>query len=380
MLRSYHLLQSLATSHSLTVLAFTTGTQLESPPFPVCVIEVPWESPVLYQEMKCADTVISSSAYAKLMDASGEPWIASCYDSPAMETVLRRLSSQSFDVILIQQSPMGRFLDALPARVPKVLDLPDIHTIVASRVAESARGEREEAERTRRFERRVASQCSACITVSDEDASSAQYLLEAGRVEVIPNGVDTTFFTPSESATIQSQLLFTGLMSYEPNVGAVRYFVAEILPLIRQEVPEATFRIVGARPTEAVQALASDSVIVHGAVPDVRPYFESAMVVVVPVLQGGGTRLKIFEAAACGKAIVSSSLGAEGLKLRDSSELLLADTASQFASAVVRLCKDEPLRRQLGRAARNASLQYDWELIGVKFRHVVESVLLDGNS
>jgi glycosyltransferase involved in cell wall biosynthesis len=197
--------------------------------------------------------------------------------------------------------------------------------------------------------------------------------LGAKNVEVVPNGVDTSFFTPGDYAATQPYLLYTGLMSYEPNVGAVRHFVAEVLPLIRQEIPNAAFHIVGARPTEEVQALASESVIVHGSVPDMRPYFDAAMAVVVPLLEGGGTRLKILEAAASGKAIVSTSLGAEGLSLRHDEDLLIADSALEFAAAVIRLCKDAGLRWRLGQQARSASLEYDWKRIGARFRRVVES-------
>jgi glycosyltransferase involved in cell wall biosynthesis len=114
-------------------------------------------------------------------------------------------------------------------------------------------------------------------------------------------------------------------------------------------------------------------VTIHGSVPDVRPYFDAAMAVVVPLLEGGGTRLKILEAAASGKAIVSTSLGAEGLKLRHDDELLIADTSSELAAALIQLCRDAGLRRRLGQQARSASLQYDWKRIGAHFRRIVES-------
>jgi len=176
---------------------------------------------------------------------------------------------------------------------------------------------------------------------------------QAANRNAMANPSSLYFF--ADYAATQPYLLYTGLMSYDPNVGAVRHFVAEVLPLIRQEI-NAAFHIVGAGPTEEVQALASESVIVHGSVPDMRPYFDAAMAVVVPLLEGGGTRLKILEAAASGKAIVSTSLGAEGLNLRHDEDLLIADSAPEFAAAVIRLCKDAGLRWRLGQQARSASL------------------------
>jgi len=363
--------------HVLTVVAFATGAQAEPPPFPVRMVEVPWDWPPLYRDMRYGNSAAALSAYEKLVDEAAEPWIASCYESPAMEVALRQVTRDQFDLILIEQSFMGRFLPTLPHEIPKLLDLQNIHTAMARRMVDKANvdradDERREADRTHRFERMVASQCATCIAVSDEDAKLARALLGAKNVEVVPNGVDTSFFTPADYAATQPYLLYTGLMSYDPNVGAVRHFVAEVLPLIRQEI-NAAFHIVGAGPTEEVQALASESVIVHGSVPDMRPYFDAAMAVVVPLLEGGGTRLKILEAAASGKAIVSTSLGAEGLNLRHDEDLLIADSAPEFAAAVIRLCKDAGLRWRLGQQARSASLEYDWKRIGARFRRVVES-------
>jgi glycosyltransferase involved in cell wall biosynthesis len=163
-------------------------------------------------------------------------------------------------------------------------------------------------------------------------------------------------------------LLFTGVMNYAPNVEAVRYFAAEILPLIQAEVPGVTFHIAGSRPAPEVRALASGSVFIHGSVPDMRAYFQQACVVVVPLLQGGGTRLKILDAAACGKPIVSTSLGAEGLDFVNGRDLILADSPPGFAQAVGALLADAKRRSELSQGARRAAEQYEWLKIGSQFR------------
>jgi glycosyltransferase involved in cell wall biosynthesis len=189
---------------------------------------------------------------------------------------------------------------------------------------------------------------------------------------VVPNGIDTTMFAPSHASTRKGAVLFTGMMSYEPNVDAVYYFVTEVLPLIRGAVPHAQLDVVGMNPPPRIAALSSPSVIVHGQVPDVRPFQEEAEVVVVPVRRGGGTRLKVLEAAACGKAIVSTTLGIEGLEFQAGRDLMVADSPAAFADAVVTLLRDTTLRAQLGIRARDVACRYDWTAIGERFRSLVE--------
>ncbi len=161
------------------------------------------------------------------------------------------------------------------------------------------------------------------------------------------------------------------MMNYPPNVEAVEYFVRDILPLVRNRVPGVLFNIVGNRPGPLVWALNSEKVVVHGGVPDLRPYYHGASVVVVPLLQGGGTRNKILEAGACGNAIVSTSLGAEGLSFEAGRDLLIADTPVEFAEAISRVCADNELRGRLGHGAREAAATYDWKPVGARWLAIV---------
>jgi len=376
-LRTHYLLRALAAHHDLTLVAFDWGRAAAVPPFPVRVVEVPWEKPRLFQEMLGEDATAARSAFAKLTHETDEPFLVGFYQSAAMEQALERVTRTAFDLIVIENTFMARFLPALPPDVPKVLDLQNVLALIAQRQEESASAEEKvkaDFVRTRRFEQWAAGQCVLCVTTSDREAAAARGLLRPGRVEVVPNGVDTTFFTPGPGPAARDQLLFTGSMLYWPNVEAVQYFTAAVLPLVRRGLPGATLHIVGADPTDEVKRLDSERVVVHGAVPDMRPYFRQAALVVVPLLHGGGTRLKILEAAASGKAVVSTSLGAEGLEFRPGEDLLLADTAEEFAGAVIRLARDDARRRRVEENARAASLPYDWERIGPRFRHLVESL------
>jgi glycosyltransferase involved in cell wall biosynthesis len=374
--RIYHLASGLARRHEVTMVAFQWGNEELEAGAPFEVIPVPWQRPLLYQQMEQGDDDVSLEATTVLSSESAEPWFVSCYACPDFEATLRRVAASGFDVAILEHTSMGRFLPFLPDDLPTVMDFHDVHTRMEERRGASWRDRESmlEAMRIRRFESQLARQCDISVTVSAEDAAVAASVLGAERVEVIPNGVDTGYFTPAGGAGSHGSLLFTGLMEYEPNVDAVHYFVRSILPGIRARVRNATFHIVGAEPTAEILGLASEDVVVHGSVADVRPYFAQAAVCVVPLRQGGGTRLKILEAASAGKAIVSTSIGAEGLDLRPAKDLLIADSSAEFAEAVVSLCEDGARRKALGEEARRAALRYDWAGICDRLCRLLESL------
>jgi glycosyltransferase involved in cell wall biosynthesis len=378
-LRTYHLVRALASRHEVTVVGFACDEARVPPPFPVRTFEHPWEWPPLYRDMMFGDDPISEAAYGKLLNETEEPWFVSCRQSVGMEELLRRVGREGFDLVLIEHTNMARFQSALPPDVPRILDLVDLHALMAERAAQELEGAeataaQREAQRTRRFERRAALQCALCLATSECEAKAARRLLGIDHVRVVANGVDTAQFVPGEDTQTEDYVLFTGSMDYAPNVEAMSNFAREVLPLVRHDAPAARLHIVGTRPKAEVLALAGDDVVVHGFVPDIRPYFRKAAVVVAPLLHGGGTRIKILEAAACGKAVVSTTLGAEGLDLRPGRDLVLADTAHVFAAEVVHLLNDPARRARLGRSARAAALAYDWVGIGSQLLHMVEEL------
>ena len=207
------------------------------------------------------------------------------------------------------------------------------------------------------------------LAVSDADAATlrALYARElTAPVHVVKTGVDTGFFAPDDPRQVKPRhLVFTGSMDWLPNEDAILHFCDEILPLIRQAEPDVTFSVVGRAPTPAVRRLArAGSIEVTGRVDDVRPHVAQAGVYVVPLRIGGGTRLKIFEAMGMGKAIVSTSIGAEGLPVTHNRDIVIADEPGQFAAAVVRLMRDADARRELELAARQLVVErYDWSSV-----------------
>lgn len=368
-LRTWHFLRALAANHRVTVCGFTYGEAIVPPDFPVEIEAVPYTTPPLYEQMQSADPAVSQRAYGQLATGTDEPWFASYFDCPAFGEHLRELAPRA-DVVVIAGSSMGRFLACLPATLPKVLDFPDVYTAMVQR--DPATKSVAEIERVRRFEQRVAAACERCVVCSPLEQARAREVLALANVDVVSNGADTRQFQPTPEAPVPGNLLFVGAMHYQPNAEAAEYFVRDVLPLVRQKHPQVRLHIVGNSPPASVQALAGEAVVVHGFVPDVRPFYRNAAVVVVPLLVGGGTRLKILEAAACGKAMVSTTLGAEGLEMLSGHDILLADQAELFAAAVNRLLADAGLRQRMGMAARRTAEQYDWGQLGRKFVTITE--------
>lgn len=196
-------------------------------------------------------------------------------------------------------------------------------------------------------------------------------------IEIIPNGVDVTHYQPNFAREAPAHLIYIGSMDWYPNEDAVSFFTDEVLPKIHERVPAVKFSIVGGNPSRRVQKLADrQGIVVTGRVADIKPYFEEATVFVVPLRIGSGTRLKILEALAMGKAIVSTSVGAEGLALRNGEEIFIADEPTDFAEAVNRLLTSAALRRRIGENGRaRVERDYDWRRIGAKLQTLYESLI-----
>lgn len=228
-------------------------------------------------------------------------------------------------------------------------------------------------------ERRYVELADHVLTVSENDRTAFLEYVEPDRISVIPTGVDTEYFQPSPDPEQPDTMAFTGTMDWMPNEDGVVYFVDKILPHIHRDIPAAAFWAVGRRPPRRVQALASDHVVVTGAVDDIRPYLGKAAVCVVPLRSGSGTRIKIFEAMAMGKAVVSTTMGAEGLPVRHGENIILADDPADFAGQVVQLLRDAQRRAQLGRAARRlVEENYGWPSVAARFEQIMQAVLSHG--
>lgn len=219
-----------------------------------------------------------------------------------------------------------------------------------------------------RYEREVCRRADGVLAVSSADAAALGTLEPSLRPKILPNGVDTSFFTYRSLASRRNDdgptLVFTGTLDYRPNVDAAVWLCRRILPLIGRKHPSLRLFLVGRDPAPAVRWLAGPGITVTGPVEDVRPYLYQADVFVAPLRMGSGTRLKILEAMACGLPVVSTTLGIEGIAATPGEEVLSADTPADFAARVLELLGDRTKAQKLATRARLlVEHRYDWKAI-----------------
>lgn len=299
-----------------------------------------------------------------------EPFASSALRSSAMQTAIDELcASVEFDLIHVESSTMCNF--RFPEGVPVIVDEHNVEYELYRRLyhGEPSAFRRAfnglEYLRLRRFEERCWNQVDGCVVTSTREEPTLAAAAPVTPVAVVPNGVDLEYFAPWEADTNPHTVVFNGILNYRPNLDAATHLVEEIWPLVIERCPSARLALVGNAPEREARGLPRPTVDVVGRVPDIRPYLGAAEVVAVPIRMGGGTRLKVVEALSMGKAMVSTSLGSEGLAVRDREHLLIADDPGSFASRILELFEDASLRRRLGRAGRNlAERNYSWDLAG----------------
>lgn len=307
--------------------------------------------------------------------ASALPYAISRYRSPAMRRAILERVPQC-DIVV------SDFLVSA-VNLPDALSRPSVlfqHNVEAEIWRRHARNQRNVAARAffwaqwRRmeaFERRACRAFDGVVAVSEDDGSLMRRHYGLDRVAAVPTGVDTDFFRPSGERAMEARtLVFTGSMDWMPNQDAIRFFMADIMPLIAKQVTGVRLLVVGRNPSGALKefAAARQDIVVTGRVEDVRPFIEEARCYIVPIRIGGGTRLKIFEAMAMAKPVVSTTIGAEGLPIADGTDLVVADTPESFAAAVVRILKDDAWAARLGaQAASTVRERFGWDRVADRF-------------
>lgn len=302
------------------------------------------------------------------------------YSAEFQKRLSQAVAECAYDVVILEHSFIGYY--ALPKGTPTILDQ---HNVESEILFRSGQRERSAVRRVYNLleywkyhsdERRICRNAGLLLATSRRDCETMLSWGDVPRCVVIPNGVDSTYFSPMENGEDSPKrvtVLFTGTMDYSPNTEAMLYFVGQIWPLIREKVPEASLQIVGRSPPPAIVKLdAFADVEVTGSVPDVRPYLAASQVVVAPLRIGGGTRLKILEALAMARAVVSTSLGCEGLELQNGQHLLVADDPVDFASSVASLLRDPARREMIGAEGRHlVEGLYDWQALGTRMEEVL---------
>lgn len=366
-LRIYHLVRQLAATQQVIVLAPATQDEFESirELGTICdVATVPTDRtarqpPGPRKRLTQLGSLVGGRSYLE----------RSSY-LPQMQSAIARLFLTR-EIDLVQFEFPASALYRLPEPRPTVFDAHNIEHELLRRVAGSSTSALRttfnlaEYRKVRRLERTVWNRAALCIATSDRDAGLIERATSRA-VPVVPNGVDLEAFAPLHDVPVRPHhIVFTGAMRHQPNaVGAV-WLARQVMPLVRREIPDATLTIAGADPPDSVRELASDCVTVTGRVPDIRDFLAEAAVVAVPLFSGGGTRLKVLEALAMAKPVVSTSLGAEGLDLAEGEHVSIADSPTAFASTVVELMRDRERAAALGLNGRAIVEQrYGWRTIG----------------
>ncbi|HVN19458.1 MAG TPA: glycosyltransferase [Dongiaceae bacterium] len=378
-IRSYHIARHLAQGHQLTFFSYYDGHR------------DPAYETALRAEFSNAVALCTGkpelSSWRRVVDyathlADSTPYAIGRFRTPVVrDQLVGWFNRKAFDVVVCD------FLDAAvnfpqELTIPTVLFQHNVESEIWRRHAENGSGwakkagYRLEFSKMQSYERSMVRHFDHVIAVSENDRKLMSQWVDPSRISVVPTGVDLKQFRPDPDHTAREPVvMFVGAMDWMPNVDGVEYFCREIWPRVLHDVPSARFRIVGRNPVPRVHGLASDTIEVTGRVASVVEHLREAAVVVVPLRVGGGTRLKIYEAMAMGRTVVATTIGAEGLDVRDGDDIMLADDPQKFAEAVVMLLNNVALRRRYERAAAASAARFDWPAVGAKFGEVLERQL-----
>jgi glycosyltransferase involved in cell wall biosynthesis len=376
-IRVYHLLRALSQRHEVTLLSFAWDTAQ------------PYAADAL--RALCAEVqIVSLNPFAVNQASTLRTFLSlrpvASRPIPEMRAlVAQTLDDQSVDAIIASTGMTATYALHTPPTTPRIVEG---HNAMTRWMRERYTAQANPLQRarcwlswqkSRHYEAWLFRQFDLVTMVSEQDRTACQNDLPGyhGPVKVIPNGVDCAHHRPGLAEVQPHTLVYNGALTYSANYDAMRYFLAEIYPIIRQQFPDVTLTITGSTKGVDLDGLHLDeSVHLTGYVDDVRQPVARSAACVVPTRQGGGTRLKILEAMALGTPVIATSKGAEGLDVVDGEHLLIEDNPSAFAEATLRLLKNPVLRARLAHNARAlVETQYDWEAIGAQFVELVASVL-----
>jgi polysaccharide biosynthesis protein PslH len=379
-IRSYNILRELARRHSVTFFSFYGAHASDLHP----------ELKNVFDRVVCLPLSLPApKSSAEMLDygarlLSREPYGITKYCRPEVRRRLSELLQQeNYDVILCDFMVAAGVIP-WDSPTPKVLFTHNVEATIWRRHYQVATDPLWKAiswlewRKMEAAELRYLRLADRVLTVSDTDRDAFAAFLDPNKLTVIPTGVDVDYFQPIFAEETQDSLVFTGSMDWLPNEDAIIYFVDAILPLIKEQCPEISLEVVGRSPSRKLQALAETekSIQLTGWVEDIRPFVARGSICIVPLRIGGGTRLKIFEAMAMGKAVVSTSIGAEGLPVHSGENIVLADRPKLFADSVISLLRDSGERQRLGAAARTlVQEKYSWKTVAESFARTLQDVI-----
>jgi polysaccharide biosynthesis protein PslH len=370
-IRSYNILRRLAERHDVTLLTYYGG-QRDEPyereikaqfPDAVPVCTAAWDASTLERGLFYLRKLPSPAPFAVTKHTAAE----------VKRHVSEWLQARRFDVAICD------FL-AASLNFPKQSATP---TVLFQHNVESSLWRRQalydpnllkrlvfklEAAKMTRYERQTVARFDHVIAVSEVDKAQMSAMTDPAQISIVPTGVDLQQYQNAAGPSVtEPRVLFLGSMDWEANIDGVDYFCREIWPQVKAAVPDARFSIVGRNPPPRIQRLAGPDIEVTGWVASTLEPLRAAAVFVVPLRIGGGTRLKIYEAMAMRKAVVSTTIGAEGLDVAHRRDIFLADEPGHFAELVIELLRNHSLRAKFEQAAGETAARYDWSVITERF-------------
>ena len=386
--RSYHLVRELSRAHEVYLLAFVqrkiikdllgdvdgglkrAHEHLGQYCAQVQFLPIPSDSSRLRRSWLAAHSLMGAHPYTIR-------WLQS---DVARKVAMEWDASIDFDVVHFDTLSLAPYRSIF-ARAAKSLDH---HNIESDMMLRRARIEEhplkrlyfwQEGLRLRRYERRVCPHFDLNITCSSLDTQRLERVAPGVAVAEVPNGVDTEYFRPNGDSEQPCSLVFAGNMSWYPNAAAMLFFADRVWPALKAKLPGVTMDVIGGNPPARLSALAArdEDFRVHGFVPDVRPYIGRAAVYVCPIMDGGGTKLKILDALATGKAIVAHPIACEGIDVQDGRDVIFAREPDEFASSIATLLESPEFRRRLSSNARAlAESSYSYSVIGGRLVSAIE--------
>lgn len=299
------------------------------------------------------------------------------YTSAGMaHTIGQVIGAERFDAVHLDSIHFAAYLPLLRSRLPEakvILNWHNIESELMARYAGTSASLKRKAyakvtaRQMQKLENSMLHSCYGHVVCSRRELEVLSRRDSTARIALAPNGVDGSYFSLQSDAALKQRLVFVGQMSYHANAEGIAWFVRSAWPAIRGRYPAFQISVVGSSPGPAVLALANEpGVEVTGTVPDVRPFYSGAYAAIVPLLTGGGTRLKILEAMASGTPVISTRLGAEGLPVTHRTDILFADTAPDWLDALAYLSDPQRRKRLVETARHLARSQFDWTAIGAQ--------------
>lgn len=383
-LRTYHILKGAAQKHNVTLVTFVQLPEHELKEDNLkhlrsfCKAVYPFRIPVDFSSLKFASGLFMSLFSTK-------PFVAEKYDVPAVRKKIREiLKKEHIDLVHVDMLPLSVYINEFE-KLPKILVNHNVESVRLFRWFQTESNPVKKAylgiqyPKLQFFERSAMEKFDCCVVVSEKDKELLRGMGVKNNIAVVPNGTDTTFFKPMGREKIENSVLWLGHMDVHTNKDAVLYFWREIFPLLQKQYPQVRMTFVGTAPPKEIADASrkNGNIKVTGFVDDVRPYMDEAAVMIAPLRIGSGTRLKILDAMAMGKAIVSTSIGCEGLRVQDGDNILIADSPQDFADKVALLLTHNGIRHTLEKNARALAQEYDWKYI-YKYQEQIYQQVLGG--